>query len=211
MTTIGFIGSGKIGSQLARQAVKAGYDVVLSNSRGPETLEPLVAELGSKARAATGAEAAAAGDVVVVTLPFHAIDTLPVAELAGKVVLDTNNYYFEREGHIAELDSGETTSSAILQAQLPASHVVKAFNHIFSAAITTDASAAGTPGRRALAVFGDDPVSNVQVIAIHDDLGFDAVDGGPLAESWKVQRDTPPYGPHLTADEFRSYLDGATR
>jgi len=109
LTTIGLVGSGNIGSQLARLAVAHGYDVVVSNSRGPETLADLVAELGPRARAATAAEAAEAGDLVVVTVPLKAYRDVPVEPLDGKVVIDTNNYYFERDGRIPALDEGTTT------------------------------------------------------------------------------------------------------
>src|SRR5262245_18233631 len=105
MTTIGFIGAGKIGSQLARLAVANGYDAVLSNSRGPATLAGLVQELGPRARAATAREAAQAGDIVVVSIPLRSYKSVPVEPLAGKVVIDTNNYYPQRDGHIAELDT----------------------------------------------------------------------------------------------------------
>ena len=131
MTTIGLIGSGHIGSTVARLAVDAGHDVVLSNSRGPETLADLVAELGDRARAATAAEAAEAGDIVVVTIPLKAYRQVPVEPLRGKVVIDTNNYYPQRDGHIAELDDESTTVSELLQAHLPESQVVKAFNNIY--------------------------------------------------------------------------------
>ncbi len=132
MTTqaLGLIGSGNIGSALARLAVTAGLDVVLSNSRGPQTLSDLVAELGGHARAATPAEAAQAGDLVVATVPMNAYDQLPAAALAGKTVIDTMNYYPDRDGHIAELDAGELTSSALVQRHLAGSQVVKAFNSI---------------------------------------------------------------------------------
>src|SRR4051812_13340475 len=130
MTTLGIIGAGHIGSQVARAAIASGYDVVIANSRGPETLADLVAELGPRARAATASDAGEAGDVVVVTVPFHASLDLPVEPRAGKIVLDTNNYYFERDGHVEELDRGEATVSGMLQAHLPTSKVVKAFNHI---------------------------------------------------------------------------------
>src|SRR5690349_4011619 len=156
MTTLGIIGAGNIGSQIARVAVANGYDVVIANSRGPETLADLVAELGSRATAATASDAAAAGDAVVVTVPLHAIDSLPVEQLAGMIVLDTNNYYFERDGHIEALDKGETTTSELLQQKLPTSKIAKAFNHIMAADITTDGTPAGTEGRRALATAGDD-------------------------------------------------------
>ncbi|NNC13165.1 NAD(P)-binding domain-containing protein [Planctomonas sp. JC2975] len=211
MTTIGLIGAGHIGSQIARQAIAHGYDVVVSNSRGPETLADLVAELGDHARPATAAEAAGAADIAVVTIPFLAIDKVPVEPLNGKAVIDTNNYYWERDGHIAELDDLSETSSAKLQQHLPDAHVVKAFNHIFASAITDEAQDAGTPDRRALAIFGDDAAANATVAAFIDAIGFDTVDGGPLSESWRIQRDTPAYGPRLTAEELRKALASATK
>src|SRR5690348_4561554 len=156
MTTIGLIGAGHIGSQLARAAIAHGHDVVLSNSRGPETLTDLIAELGPAARAGTPAEAAEAADIAVVTTPVHAIGSVPAAPLAGKPVIDTNNYYSQRDGVIAELEDGSLTSSELLQRHLAGAHVVKAFNHIQAAAITAEAQDAGTPDRRALAVASDD-------------------------------------------------------
>src|SRR5262245_33047632 len=127
MSTIGLIGAGHIGSQVARLAVANGHSVIVSNSRGPETLSALVAELGPHARAATPAEAAKASDIVVVTIPLKNIKSIPVEPLAGKIVIDTNNYYPERDGRIPELDSESTTTAELLQAHLPSSKVVKAF------------------------------------------------------------------------------------
>ena len=144
MTTIGLIGAGHIGSQIARLAVKNGYNVVISNSRGPETLSALVAELGPTARAASAADAAKAGDIVVVSVPLKNYRSVPVEPLAGKIVIDTNNYYPQRDGHIPELDNESTTTAELLQAHLPTSKVVKAFNHIYAAALTTD----GQPSAR---------------------------------------------------------------
>jgi len=209
--TIGLIGAGHIGSQLARLAVAHGHDVVLSNSRGPETLAPLVAELGPKARAATPAEAAAAGDMVVVTIPLNSIHTVPVAPLARKVVIDTNNYYPQRDGHIAELDDETVTTAELLQRHLPTSKVVKAFNHIQAAALTAEAQAAGTANRRALAIAGDDAGAKAAVAKLIDQFGFDVVDLGPLSDSWRIQRDTPGYGPRRNADELRRDLAAARR
>ncbi|MDN4614614.1 NADPH-dependent F420 reductase [Leifsonia sp. F6_8S_P_1B] len=211
MATIGLIGSGHIGSQLARLAVAHGYDVVLSNSRGPETLAGLVAELGPQARAATPAEAAAAGDLVVVTTPLAAEATLPVAELAGKIVIDTNNYYPQRDGHIAELDDESTTVAERLQAILPTSKVVKAFNHIGAAALTTEGQSSGTPGRRALIVAGDDEEARARVAELIDQFGFDPLDIGPLAEGWRIQRDTPGYVHRMDVAQLREALAAARR
>src|ERR1044072_4265130 len=130
--TIGLIGAGHIGSQLARLAVQHGYKVVMSSSGGPEPLAGLVAELGPKARAATPLEAAKAGDIVVVTVPLKNYRSVPVAPPAGKVDTDTNNYYPQRDGHMPELDDESTTTAELLQAHLPKSKVVKGFNHIYA-------------------------------------------------------------------------------
>ena len=211
MTTIGFIGSGHIGSQLARLAVAHGYDVVMSNSRDPETLSDLVAELGPHARAATPGEAAAAADLAVVTTPLSAIETIPVDQLAGKVVIDTNNYYPQRDGQIAELDNESTTVSELLRRRLPTSKVVKAFNHIQAAALTTEGQEAGTSGRRALAVVGDDADARTTVAKLIASFGFDAVEVSPLSEGWRIQRDTPAYVTRHTAETLRTALAGAKR
>jgi len=206
MTVIGIIGAGHIGSQIARGAVKLGYDVVISNSRAPETLAPLIDELGSHARAATRDEAAEAGDVVVVTVPLAAIETIPVEPLAGKIVLDTNNYYWERDGHIAELDNNEITVNELLQRRLPTSRVVKAFNHIGFGDITTDGTPAGTPNRRALATAGDDIDALAFITKFYDEFGFDTVSAGTLSESWRVERDRPAYVVRQNAEELRANL-----
>ncbi len=211
MRTIGFIGSGHIGSQVARLAVAHGYAVVMSNSRGPETLAALVAELGPNARAAAPAEAASAGDIVVVTMPLKNISSVPVEPLADKIVIDTNNYYPQRDGHIAELDSESTTTSELLQAHLPTSKVVKAFNHIYAAQITTDGRPAGTKDRRGLVIAGNDAAAKAEITRLLDELGYDTVDAGPLAESWRIQRDTPGYGPRRTAEELKRDLAAAKR
>jgi predicted dinucleotide-binding enzyme len=210
-TTIGFIGAGHIGSQVARLAISHGSEVVMSNSRGPDTLAELVAELGPRARAATATDAARAGDIVVVTVPLKNYREVPVAPLAGKIVIDTNNYYPQRDGHIAELDDESTTTAELLQAHLPTSKVVKAFNHIHAAQLTTDGQPAGSKNRRALVIAGDDPAAKVTVTKLIDEFGFDVVDAGPLKEGWRFQRDTPGYGPRRTADELRKDLAAAKR
>lgn len=211
MTTLGIIGAGHIGSQVARAAVAHGYDVVIANSRGPETLASLIAELGDRARAATAAEAAAAADIAVVTIPLGRIDELPVDELAGKIVLDTNNYYFERDGRIEALDKGETTTSELLQRKLPTSRIAKAFNHIMARDITTDGAPAGSENRRALATAGDDADAVDFVTRFYDELGFDTVNIGPLSESWRVERDRPAYVVRQNAEELRANLAIANR
>ncbi|NYJ08431.1 NADPH-dependent F420 reductase [Petropleomorpha daqingensis] len=225
MTTIGLIGSGHIGSTLARLAVAAGHDVVLSNSRGPETLTELVDELGPHARAATAAEAAAAGELVVVTVPLKAYRAVPVEPLRGKVVIDTNNYYPQRDGQIAELDDESTTTSELLQAHLPESHVVKAFNNIFFKQLGSLQRPADDPSRSALPIAGDDEAAKRTVAEFLDSLGYDAYDAGPLTEGWRFQRDTaayvqPYFGPsgdrdgpggRLTAEQLKEMLAAAVR
>ncbi|MGE5246632.1 MAG: NADPH-dependent F420 reductase [Betaproteobacteria bacterium] len=211
MPTIGFIGAGHIGSQIARLAVAHGYNVVISNSRGPETLTSLVAELGPNARAATATDAARSGDIVVVTIPLKNYQAVPVEPLAGKIVIDTNNYYPQRDGHIPELDDESTTTAELLQAHLPTSKVVKAFNHIYAAQLTTDGRPAGSKNRRALVIAGDDRDAKNTVTQLLDRFGFDTVDAGPLKEGWRIQRDTPGYGPRRTAEELRRDLAAARR
>jgi 8-hydroxy-5-deazaflavin:NADPH oxidoreductase len=211
MTTIGIIGAGHIGSQVARAAIGVGYDVVISNSRGPETLADLVAELGPKARAATAAEAAAAGDFAVVTVPLKAVYDVPVEPLAGKIVIDTNNYYFERDGHIPALDNGVDTVSAMLQRHLPTSRVAKGFNHILAKDITTDGTPAGTENRRALATSSDFEEAAELVQRLYDELGFDTVNVGPLSESWRVERDQPAYVRRQNRQELLENLALAKR
>jgi len=211
MTTIGLIGAGRIGSQVARLAVASGYDVVISNSRGPDTLSDLVRELGPRARAATPVEAAKAGDIVVVTIPLKSYRSVPVEPLAGKIVIDTNNYYPNRDGQIPELDDESTTTAELLQAHLPKSKVVKAFNHIYAAELTTHGQPGGTPNRRALVIAGDDPDAKATVTRLLDVFGFDTVDAGPLREGWRIQRGTPGYGPRRDAEQLKKDLAAAKR
>jgi predicted dinucleotide-binding enzyme len=211
MTTLGLIGSGLIGSALARLAVAHGYDVVVSNSRGPQTLTELVDELGDRARAGTAHEAAEGGDVVVVTVPLKAYLQVPVEPLAGKIVIDTNNYYWQRDGHLPELDAQTTTSAELLQTHLPTSRVVKAFNNIRFDDLAVDGTPAGTPGRRALPVAGDDAEAKERVVALLDQFGYDVVDAGPLAEGWRFQPDTPAYVQRFDADTLREALAAAAR
>jgi 8-hydroxy-5-deazaflavin:NADPH oxidoreductase len=209
--TIGLIGAGHIGSQVARAAIASGYHVVISNSRGPETLTDLVSELGPQARAGTAQDAATAGDLVVVAIPFKAIVDVPAEPLAGKVVIDTNNYYPRRDGNIAALDEDSLTNSEQLQARLPGAQVVKAFNHIYARQITTDGMPPGTPNRRALAIAGDEPVAKRRAAELIDGFGFDVVDAGPLAESWRIQPGTPGYVQRLNTEELTSALAAAKR
>jgi predicted dinucleotide-binding enzyme len=203
---IGFIGSGNIGGALAKLAIGTGHEVVMSNSRGPETLADLVAELGPKARAATAVEAAQAGDIVVVTIPLHRYREVPVEPLAGKVVIDTDNYYPQRDGQIAELDDGSATTAGLLAEHLPTSKIVKAFNNIYFVDLGTDGTPAGSPDRRALPIAGDDVDAKAVVATLIDSFGFDVVDAGPLSEGRRFERDKPAYVKRFDANALRAAL-----
>ena len=222
MTTVGIIGSGMIGGTVARLSVAAGHTVVLSNSRGPETLAELAAELGPRATPATAEQAAEAGDLVLVSVPVKAFGDIPVKPLAGKPVMDTGNYYPQRDGHIAELDTGGLTSSGLLQRYLPEAHVVKVFNNIFYKHLRWLARPSGAQDRSALPIAGDDAAAKAAVTAFLDSIGYDSVDAGRLAASWRQEPGTPvygsPYGPYTDevgtpagAARIRADLIGAHR
>ena len=195
MTIVGFIGSGQIGGTVARLSVAAGHQAVLSNSRGPATLAGLVDELGPLARAATAEDAAVAGDIVVVSVPLKAYLSLPAGPLAGKVVLDTCNYYPERDGHFPALDDGTETSSELLQHQLAGANVVKAFNNIFYKHLLSLSRPAGAADRSYLPIAGDDPGAKAAAARFLDSIGYGSVDVGDLGDSWRQEPGTPVYGP----------------
>ena len=203
MTTIGFVGSGNIGGTLAQLAVDAGYDVVVSNSRGPETLADLVQSLGPRAHAATSAQAAAAGDIVVVTVPLGKIGEVPVEPLAGKVVIDTCNYYPERDGAIPALDDKQTTTSGLVQQHLASADVVKAFNNIFFKHLGSMQRRSGAADRNTLMIAGDDDAAKKTASDFIGAIGYDVFDTGSLADSWRFQRDQPAYaGAYAEGGDF---------
>jgi hypothetical protein len=222
MTTIGLIGSGHIGGTVARLAVAAGHQVVLSNSRGPQTLADLVADLGPQASAATTEQAATAGDIVVVSIPVKAVAGLPAAALAGKAVIDTGNYYPARDGQIQELDSKELTESEYTQRFIPGAYVVKVFNNIFFKHLQSLARPAGAADRSYLPIAGDSEQAKATVSAFLNEIGYGAVDGGGLSGSWRQESGTPLYGtPYgsfenekgtpASEDVIRAALAAATR
>jgi predicted dinucleotide-binding enzyme len=194
MAIIGLIGSGNIGSTVARLAVDAGHQVVLSNSRGPDTLVYLVTSLGPLARAATPEEVAAAGEIVVVTVPVKAVPAMPAAPLDGKVVIDTGNYYPRRDGQIPELDARELTESQYLARHIPGARVVKGFNNIFFKHLLNLTRPPGAADRTYLPIAGDDAAAKETVASFLDSIGYAAVDAGTLADSWRQQPHTPVYG-----------------
>lgn len=222
MTTVGLIGSGSIGSTVARLALANGHSVVLSNSRGPHTLGDLVAELGPRASAATSGEAAAAGDLVVVTVPLKAYPGVPGAALAGKTVIDTGNYYPDRDGQVPELDAKTLTDSELLLRYVPGAVLVKGFNNIFFKHLGALARPAGAADRSYLPIAGDSATAKATVREFLDSIGYGTVDTGVLADGWRQQPGTPvygtPYGPFENElgipageDTIRAALAAATR
>lgn len=211
MTTIGILGSGHVGSNLARAASALGYDIVLSNLTGPDSLSALVADLGPHASAATPAGAAAAGDFAIVAIPLTTIDQVPVEPLAGKVVISTLNYIPERDGRIAAIDNGTSTAAELLQAHLPGSYVVRAFSMIDAAEMSGDGYPQGDPKRRALALAGDDEAAKEMVARLYNELGFDALDIGSLDEGWRLEPGQPAFVVRQNLAELKANLARADR
>lgn len=193
-----------IARAVAAVATQYGHEVMLSNTRGPKTLFSLTGTLGCAA--GSPQEAAEFGEIVLIAIPFGGYLTVPVAALAGKIVLNANNYYVERDGNIAELDSGEYSTSELLARHLPASIVIQAFNAITAADIERDRLPAGSPNRRALPIAGDDPVAKQRVAALIDELGFDVVDAGALSEGRRFDKDTPAYCVRMDAAQLTQAL-----
>jgi predicted dinucleotide-binding enzyme len=193
MTTIGIIGAGELGSHVARAAIANGYRIVIANSRGPETLADLVEQLGPSARAATAAEAARAGDFVVIAVPLQLENNMPTEALTGKIVIDANNYMPWRDGNYEIVDSGEKAEHELRQEQLPLSKIVKAFTHIQAPRILTWGKPAGDPGRLALSASSDFPEAVEIVARLYDQIGFDTVDNSPLRESWRTRPGQPAW------------------
>ena len=209
---IGFVGAGNVGGALAGLLAAAGHDVVMSNSRGPETLAGLVRRLGPKARAATTAEAAEAGDLVVVAIPVGAYRELPAEAFAGKIVVDAGNYYPRRDGRIAELDARRTTSAGLLADHLPGARVLKAFNTINSGRLRQRSDpTAPARDRVAVPVAGDDAAAKAVLTDLVDQIGLTAVDAGSLAESWRQEPGSPVYGAEVDANQATALLAQARR
>jgi predicted dinucleotide-binding enzyme len=204
---IGIIGSGHIGGTLAKLFVAAGHEVAVSNSRGPETLAGLVDELGARAQAMTAEDAERFGEVVVVSVPLGRYREVPADAVDRKVVIDTNNYYPQRDGHFPQLDDDSTTSSELLQAHLPGARVVKAFNAIVWTRLRDDGRTAGDPERLGIPISGDDEQAKRTVAELIDEIGFDPVDGGTLAQGGrKHQPGAPAYTQGLPTAELRARL-----
>jgi predicted dinucleotide-binding enzyme len=211
MTTIGVIGAGHIGRNFSIAAIRCDYHIVISNATGPETLSDLVRELGPKARPATPADAAAAGDFALLAIPLTGADDLPVEQLAGKIVLATVNYFSQRDGHFPDIDAGKVSVPGYLQARLPKSRIVRVFNHIDAANIVSDATPAGAPNRRALGYAGDDPEAKKLAAELYEEFGFDAVDVGGLDDAWRLDVDQPTFVVRQNKQELIDNLAKAER
>jgi len=212
---IGIIGAGMIGGTLARRLVNLGHDVVIANSRGPETIRELAADVG--ATAVTAAEAARRGEIVIVTIPQRRVEDLPKGLFAGVpadvVVIDTGNYYPSRDGSIPAIDEGQPESAWV--AEHLGRPVIKAFNNIYFQSLLEKGTPKGTPkgttGRIALPVAGDPPDARAKVLRLVDELGFDPVDAGSIEESWRQQPGTPCYTNDLEAPRLKEALAAADR
>jgi len=211
MITIGIVGAGHVGQNIAKAAIVNGYDVILSNNQGPDSLVHLVKGLGPHASAATPKQAAASCDFAVVAIPITTIDQVPVEPLAGKVVIATINYFPDRMGHIAEIDNHTTTAPGLLQKHLPTSKVVRAFSMIDAADMSGDGHPKGDPKRRALALAGDDPDAKALVANLYNQFGFDALDIGSLDESWRVDPGQKAFVTHQNLAQLKENIANAIR
>lgn len=206
---IGIIGAGNIGATAAQLWVQAGHEVAIANSRGPETLQDLIAGLGEHAHAATIEQAEHFGEVVLVAIPFKNYQSLPADAFHGKIVIDANNYYPNRDGQVAEIDNGATTSSELLAQYLTGARVVKGFNTIWYQHLRTQGNPQ-TPleSRRVIFIAGDDAPAKAAVARLIEEIGFAVVDTGTLRDGGKRQQpDSPIYNKTLTISEANRLLE----
>lgn len=207
---IGIIGAGFIGQAVGKILLKAGHQVLISNSRGPNTLYSVKSALPG-AETGTVEEACDFANMVLVATPLSAYPTLPANKLANKIILDTGNYYPERDGQIPELEDYQTTTSTLLAKYLPQSTIIKVFNAIIARHIEIDARPIGAPDRRALPIAGDNESAKQQVMSLVNELGFDPVDTGSLEDSWRFERGKPSYCFHLNKETLQQALGQAER
>jgi predicted dinucleotide-binding enzyme len=203
---IAILGAGKVGTSLARVAIAAGYEVDIAASGSPDRIALIIDVLVPGARAVTAAQAVVGADLVVLALPLHKFAGLDRSLLAGHVVLDIMNYWTPIDGEISEFDDAPDGTSVLVQRLIPDARVVKTLNHIGYHELDEEPRPAGAPDRMALGAVGDDPDAVATVLAFLERLGFDAIDGGPLANGVAFQPGSPLFGAPYRADRFRELL-----
>ena len=205
---IGIIGAGNIGANAAKLFVKAGHEIAIANSRGAETLKDLVAELGENAQAVSIEEAAKFSEIVFISIPFGKYQTLPPNAFDSKIVVDSNNYYPDRDGSFTELDENKTTSSEMLAEHLRGARIVKGFNTIWFEHLKTQGDMSlPSEERRAIFIASDDAEAKKKVARLIEEIGFAAVDTGDLRDGGATQQpDTAIYNRNLTASEAQAIL-----
>ncbi len=213
MTKIAILGAGKVGTSLARVAVDAGYQVAIAGSGSPDRIRLIIEVLAPGARAVTAADAVDGADLVVLALPLHRFGHLDLSLLTGHVVLDIMNYWTPIDGEIGEFDDAPEGTSVLVQRAIPGARVVKTLNHIGYHELEEQRRPAGASDRVALGAVGDDQDAVARVLAFLEAIGFDAVDGGPLANGVAFQPGSPLFGAPYSAERFNELLtqqlDGA--
>ena len=207
MTKIAILGAGKVGTSLARVAVEAGYEVDIAGSGAPGRIQLIVDVLAPGAHPVTAAEAVQGAELVVLALPLHKFRHLDTSLLSGHVVLDIMNYWTPIDGEITEFDDAPEGTSVLVQRAIPGARVVKTLNHIGYHELEEQHRPAGAPDRVALGAVGDDQGAVAEVLAFLDRIGFDAIDGGPLANGVAFQPGSPLFGAPYSADRFRELFD----